>query len=101
MANYLLDESNAKLKFWGNFSEETFTENNITGVKKERKIQNEMETPDRPTHKTASSKWDHFKFELNSLSQSLKKSNNPLPQNPTNREKLRYACSCPPHGKVE
>lgn len=45
-------------------------------------------------------KWKHFTTEVHSLSRPFMQKHNTLPPDPTNSERLKYAFSCPPHGKV-
>ncbi|KAL7641363.1 UNVERIFIED_CONTAM: hypothetical protein RMT77_008502 [Armadillidium vulgare] len=45
-------------------------------------------------------KWKHFKNEVHSFRRPFMQKHNTLPPDPSKGERLKYAFSCPPHGKV-
>ncbi|KAB7506620.1 Mitochondrial sodium/hydrogen exchanger 9B2 [Armadillidium nasatum] len=45
-------------------------------------------------------KWKHFKNEVHSLRRPFMQKHNTLPPDPSKGERLKYAFSCPPHGKI-
>lgn len=46
------------------------------------------------------SRWEIMKMNMNNLKRPMMRKHNPLPADPTKGDRMRYACSCPPHGKV-